>query len=374
MAKIYCPNCGSEVKLPEKSSIGIGMTISKESKGEYELPLETVRNNNMKKETKNSENKEKTNMNMNMNFDMETLAKMVAAQLKGESVVKVEQNVPKVETVAKDIRESVVKDKNPWAVNSQFHNKDICGFAFNPYMIRRFLPAQFEQLMRKYGNNVHFAITKEYSYMYSIAYTLEEVRKLAMLEKRDKIAFDERSKVFSLVQCRLIFAQYIDDVLAKIEWECELFTTRNKVGKKFNNGLKGYGWFTWGTVAEKIEKHKVVKYLEKSEELNRVIACLNDLKREISYSYKYKDLYRVMSAKPFIKVDEHTKKSPEFMDCFIKAGSYYTLKQMIMFDNVCFKGYYGRDAVRVLRNYLNTITPGYKFYAMLKAVKGIRTF
>ena len=215
MAKIYCSNCGSEVKLPEKSSIGIGVTISKESKGEYELPLETVRNNNMKKETKNSENKEKTNMN----FDMETLAKMVAAQLKGENIGTVERNAPKVETVAKDIRESVVKDKNPWAVNSQFHNKDICGFAFNPYMIRRFLPAQFEQLMRKYGNNVHFAITKEYSYMYSITYTLEEVRKLVMLQQRDQIAFDERSKVFTIIDCRNIFFYYF----TVIKWDFFIF-------------------------------------------------------------------------------------------------------------------------------------------------------
>ena len=56
MSKVYCPNCGSEVKLPEKSSIGIGMTISKETKGNFALPLETVRNNNTTEYGKENKN------------------------------------------------------------------------------------------------------------------------------------------------------------------------------------------------------------------------------------------------------------------------------------------------------------------------------
>ena len=70
MAKVYCPRCKSEVILPEKSSTVVGRTISEETPGSYALPLKNNRT------TPN--NKENKNMN---NFDIETLAKMVAAQL-----------------------------------------------------------------------------------------------------------------------------------------------------------------------------------------------------------------------------------------------------------------------------------------------------
>jgi hypothetical protein len=81
-----------------------------------------------------------------------------------------------------------------------------------------------------------------------------------------------------------------------------------------------------------------------------------------------------MSAKDLIKVPAETKKSADFMDSFIKAGAYYTLKQKLMFDDkVYFKGLNGRLAVNKLRDYLNRNVQGYVIYAMLKEVEGIRT-
>lgn len=375
MSRVFCPNCGSEVRLPEHSSIGIGMTISKESEGNFALPLETVRNNNVTENKNNTENKEnKTIMNNNMNgFDMEMLAKMVAAQLSGQNVQTqtVVQNAPKVNV--SQLNDTEVTDRNHWAENSQFYGKEICGYAYNPYMIRRFLPSQFNHLINKYNGNVHKAITVEYPYMYSIKYTLEEVRKLAMLQKRDKIAFDERRYVFTLNQCKKIFVEYINDVISHLEIESDKFARYNKVGKKYSLGVKGFGWINAGVVVEKIERHQVVKCIEMTDEFKNVFNYLNDLKEKVSRCWTYKELYRIMSAKELIKVPAEYKKSREFMDCFIKAGSYYTLKQQLMFnENLYFKGYNGRGAVIMLRDYLNKGYEGYKIYAMLKEVNGIR--
>jgi hypothetical protein len=371
MSKVICPNCGSEVRLPEKSSVGIGMTISKETDGDFALPLETVRNNNVNKN--NVEKKEINTMN-NMNgmngFDMDMLAKMVAAQLSGQNVQTVTQNIPKVDVTKLDNCET---DQNHWAENSQFYGKEICGYAYNPYMIRRFLPAQFNQLIEKYDGNVHRGITKEYAYMYSITYTLEEVRKLAMLQKRDKIAFDERKYVFTINQCKRIFEEYIDNAITHLNNEANKFARYNKVGKEYYCGIKGFGWMKTGVVAERIENHRVVKYLEMTDNFKRVFDYLIDLKEKVGRCWKYKDLYRIMSAKDLIKVPAETKKSSDFMDCFIKAGSYYTLKQQLMFDNtVYFKGNFGRVAVIELRKYLERGYEGYKIYAMLKEVNNIR--
>lgn len=375
MSRVFCPNCGSEVRLPEHSSIGIGMTISKESEGNFALPLETVRNNNATENKNNTENKEnKTMMNNNMNgFDMEMLAKMVAAQLSGQNVQSqtVVQNAPRLDV--SQLNDTEVIDRNHWAENSQFYGKEICGYAYNPYMIRRFLPSQFNQLINKYNGNVHRAITIEYPYMYSIKYTLEEVRKLAMLQKRDKIAFDERRYVFTINQCKKIFVEYINDVITHLNEEAETFARYNKVGKKYSLGVKGFGWINAGVVVEKIERHQVVKCIEMTDEFKNVFNYLNDLKEKVSRCWTYKELYRIMSAKELIKVPAEYKKSRDFMDCFIKAGSYYTLKQQLMFnENLYFKGYNGRGAVIMLRDYLNKGYEGYKIYAMLKEVNGIR--
>lgn len=46
--KLICPNCGSEVRLPEKSSLTFGMTLSKECGGTHYLELEKVNNENAK--------------------------------------------------------------------------------------------------------------------------------------------------------------------------------------------------------------------------------------------------------------------------------------------------------------------------------------
>ena len=382
MSRVYCPQCGSEVKLPEKSSIGIGLTISKETKGDYALPLETVRNNNTteygKENNNNVEKKENKTMNNNMNgmngFDMETLAKMVAAQLKGEMIQPqtVTNNISNVD-VSK-LYDCNVVDRNHWAENSKFYGKEICGYAYNPYMIRRFLPSQFNQLIEKYNGNVHKGITVEYPYMYSVKYTIEEVRKLAMLQKRDKIAFDERKHVFELRQCRNILIKYVDDVIKHLVKEYEEYVSYNKVGKEYHCGIKGFGWIKAGVVSEKIVNHKVVKYLEMSDEFKRVFDFLDNLKKKIDRCWTYKELYDTMpKTNDLIKAPEDVKKSRDFMDCFIKAGSYYTLKQQLMFNqNVSFKGYKGRPAVIMLRDYLNKGYEGYKIYAMLKEVNGIR--
>lgn len=374
MSRVYCPNCGSEVKLPETSSIGIGMTISKESRGDYTLPLETVRNNNV---NENNVEKKEINTMENMNgmngFDMETLAKMVAAQLSGQNVQTqtVVQNAPKVDVTKLNDCDT---DRNHWAVNSQFYGKEICGYAYNPYMIRRFLPAQFNQLIDKYNGNVHKGITKEYPYMYSITYTLEEVRKLAMLHKRDKIAYDERKFVFTLGKCKGIFKEYIDNAITHLNNEASAFARYNKVGKEYYCGIKGFGWIKAGVVSERIENHRVVKYLAKTNDFKKVFGYLDKLKNEIDRAWNYKDLYEIMPvAKNLIKVPAETKKSRDFMDCFIKAGSYYTLKQQLMFNNnVSFKGHSGRMAVAELRKYLERGLEGYRIYAMLKEVNGIR--
>lgn len=384
---VKCPNCGTTFVK------GDGKLVKPEidlDTGDCILVPKEIHNDNVKrinKENKtNTQKEEEKDMsnNTNMgNFDMDTLARMVAEKIvmgdisSNKSSHQLNQTIPAQKNYSEKSNTNITsgkKDKNGWAKNSQFYGKEICGYAYNPYMIRRFLPAQFLGLMEKYNNNVHKGITEEYTYMYSIEYTIEEVRKLVMLQQRDQIAFDERSKVFTIFDCRNIFADYIDEVIKNILDQIDDFVDHNRPGKEFKNGIKGYGFFSWGTVKETIINHKVVKVFNKSEDLKRVIKNLENMENFIMHTYSYKVLYETMKGMKLIKLPKETKKSRIFMDCFIKAGAYYTLKQMLMFDDtVEFKGLKGRPAVEKLRWHLNYGNEGYVFYAMLKEVMGIKT-
>ena len=67
MSKLICPNCGSEVVLPETSSLVMGMSMSKQGDDVHYLNMEKKGNNNMGiienticNGTVNNNNKEKT--------------------------------------------------------------------------------------------------------------------------------------------------------------------------------------------------------------------------------------------------------------------------------------------------------------------------
>ena len=373
MAKVICPNCKSEVILPEKSELVVGMTVSEETKGEYELPM---------KEKSREEEKENKNMsNMNgMNFDMEVLAKMVAEQLKRDvnNTVNNNANASTTDNKVDVSKYNTVRDGGKWAKGSKYYGKEICGFVFNPYMIRWHLQKQFEDLMFRYNNNVFKGISEEYSYSYSIDYTLKEVLKLAMLYKKDKLAFDERSLCFTLNDCKKIFIDYIKDVMNYLDKKENELVDYNNVGKTVYMSI-GNGWrnnFKAGVVSEKIVNHKVKKYLERSSEYETVLTELRYILKELDYIFSYNsynELYKFMRDKKYI-IPNNTKKSKTFMDCFIKSGSYYTLKQMLMFnENISFRDMKGRDAVLELRRELNRHdVKGYQIYGMLKEVKGIK--
>lgn len=395
---IKCPNCGTEFY---EGFYDIGIA-HKHPNGDCTLIPKEIHNDNIerinkenKNTTNNTEKKEEENTMTTMNrentkgnttmggnldmFTMDTLAQMVAEYIntKAETVAETHKATKENGTPIKTTITSGVEDKNGWAKTSKYYGKTIAGQAFNPYMIRFWIVRQFNELMRVYNYNVHKGIADCYDYMWSIDYVLnKEVSKLAMLEKRDKIAFEERSKVFDLGSCKQIFIEYIDNVIATLDKEIEQFNYSSNVGKTLESGIKGYGWIKWGYVKEEIYKSRfrshIVTVFEKSDELKLVYANLNNMKFRIQRCWSYKELYETMKGMKLIKVSKKTKKSKSFMDCFIKAGAYYTLKYMLLFDEtVCFKGHYGEKGVDLLRHYLNIGEPGYVIYAMLKEVKGI---
>lgn len=412
MAVVKCGKCGAELILPETSSFITGTTVSKESKGDYVLPMRDSKGRFTKKTTEyceteinnNSNTKEnETMMNannngannninggMNMNgFDMNALAAMVAQMVQtqmSQSPVtsntvteKIDNNINNV-TVEKKCYKTV-ENGGRWAKNSAWYGKEICGFIFNPYMIRWHLQKEFERLMKDYDYNVHKGISNEYPYMYSVNFTVKEIGTLAFLEKNDRIAFDERKNCFTLNQCKRIMTQYYKDVIDVLEkMERELVRT-NKVGKETYIYLKKLGKINVGIVSERIVNHKVEKYMDRNIEFEALILSLRKKIEKLNMQYgiwNYKGLYELVKDEHYIKVPAKTAKSRDFMDCFIRSGAYYTLKQTLMFKEgtvLCGTrngGLVGRDAVLELMRELKNGKDGYIIYKYLKLTKGYR--
>ena len=396
MAKVICPKCGSEVRLPEKSDLVIGKMLSKECEGTYKLDLEKegngmtyYRNENLAADTlfrgttKTQEEKAMRNQNQinatvkenTMNeINLAKLADMVAERIAAGTVGATVKEEPTGEV-----------NKGQWAKNSKFYGKVIAGNMYNPYMIRRHLPAQYRELFLRYNTNTHKAV-REMPYMYAITTLVEEIRKLAMLEKRDRIAFEERKLFFPIQDCCAILNDYFNklnefatnDLLSLYGKEF------HKVGYVVKENIKGYGYITVGTIEEKIENHKVVKYIRPDEELERFIGAINQWRNEvipytwdgIHFGYTtYEKLSRKMQGRDLIVITKQKKNHPVWIEDFRKAGAYYTLKNEIALEGAEFRGMTGRAAVNELRKELvsggrdGKGAKAYQFHAMLKEVR-----
>lgn len=392
--QIKCPNCGTEfepVKKGDESKYakcntdlnGIGYLIPKEIHNDN-IPR-NINGRFVKKETTTeygteniNTNKESKVMNNEMNFDMDKLAQMVAERMKSE-----------MKEVAKDVaKETKITSGNvdggQWAKTSKFYGKELCGFMYNPYLVRRFIPAQFMSMMNEFKGNVNKSIQCRYNYIDAMEFLREECNTLSMLQKRDPIAFEERLQFWNVDDIKHIFIKYFNDVKDYVRQRVQ-----HSRGKNFDVSRLGT---VKVTTSEVVIKHKAVyQYsFDEKEVFKRIDMLISDLMKCISY----KQISDTMAGFKFIKIPSNITRNWEynyairkgsyvykknyngfalphrFVENFKKAGAYYTLKSLIMFDDVTFEGYKGRDAIVHLRYLLNMIpnNEAYKFYAKLKDV------
>ena len=361
MSKVYCSNCGAEVVLPEKSTLGIGMTISKESKGDYVIPMKENNEADKKVNTNNGGN------NMN-NFSIEELVATVATvmgQMNGNQT-----------TLMNTATETKEKQAEYWAKNSKFYGKVMSdGHVFNPYLDRRFLPAQYLGMIKdEWNHSAWTAINRRYGYMYSIEWLLKEVDKLAFLAKVDPVAFEERKQFLLPSDIYYIASDYVEKLETEIN--SRLALQEYKVAKKGKVYLKfhGYKEIYAGNQIEIIKDHKIVTEVEKSDELMFLVLKFKEMVKQLKEvcalwrAFKNKDTYKkinqILQGIRFIELPYNTKKSNVFLDRFMAQGAFYTLRNLILFEDYRLKGRGNREAEELLR--ASICLEGYKLHAMLK--------
>ena len=189
------------------------------------------------------------------------------------------------------------------------------GYVRNTKLHRRFVMAQMFQMLnyKSYdGKETGFdAALRHYGYDYQFKMMLEEIKVLSKLEVRDAESFNERNHFFT------------KDVVVK---------TCNDYLKKLNEYIDGFKTFNCKGVPYK--KVRGVNIF--CEDLNKKI--YNPIQRQIykiNFAKSYTEMYKLLSkfVNGMMRLPYNTPKCKEWVDAYKGEGSFYTLKNMVMFHD-----------------------------------------
>ena len=349
--KLICPTCGTEMKLPEKSELVTGITLSKETGGTHILQADVIKNNNLN--TTKLNNKENKTMN-NRENRMATLnnagvdvSKFFDVTLPNGDVVKMtmENGIPVVVT------NDVASIDNDPILNQIIED----GYVRNTKLHRRWIMAQMFKALNYVSYNgkergYDACLRNNYGYMYQFSMMLEEVRVLSKLEDRDMESFNERSHFFTKDVVVATCIDYLDKL-------------KKYIGSQESKNCKGVPY-------KRVKGQNIfVEDLEK-----KVYSPIHSKIWSIERTNNYKELYRELKKfnDSMIKLPWDTKKCKVWIDAFKGSGSFYTLKNLLMYHDCVLKVskhefYCGSDAVRYVQSKLGEYKyEGWRYHAMLK--------
>lgn len=224
------------------------------------------------------------------------------------------------------------------------------GYVRNTRLYRRFVTAQMFRMLnyKSYDGREtgYHAALKRYAYKYTFDMMLEEVRVLSKLEVRDRESFEERRRFFT----RDVVVEVCRDYLDKLDKFIESKPSKNCKGIPYKR-IKGDNIFV-----EDINK-KVFAPL-RSE--------IFSINRANSYADIYEHLKRFMDK--MVKLPYDTPKSKAWVDAYKGNGSYYTAKNLIMFNNCKVDGVANRTLSMDILNdkLLEYKGEGWRMFAFMK--------
>lgn len=209
--------------------------------------------------------------------------------------------------------------------HSRFYKQTMVdGFIFNPYIHRRFLPAQFRRNLRYAGHSgIRNYVRTSYGWNYVVRFLSEECRKLAMLERRDREAFLERSRFFPLPDMKSILSKYLDVVVAALDEAVKSPHSYNSAGQKYTyyvpKDIQGIG-----NIRKDHMRPMRYRFIKACDSIN---ACRS-----------YAQLAAFLDSFDFVRLNNSLPVSSTFVNCFLESGAFYTLKHAIMFENLSLGG------------------------------------
>ena len=229
------------------------------------------------------------------------------------------------------------------------------GYVRNTKLHRRFVMAQmFQALNYKSWDGTLLGYNewvKRHSIGYAFDMMLEEIRVLGKLEERDKDTFNERAHFFT----KDVIVKTMEDYVAELMEYIETLPSKNCKGVPYKR-IKGKDIF--------------VVDLKK-----KVYAPLNEDIRRIKYAGNYNEIYKLVKnfMRKMIGLPYNTPKSKAWIDAYKGEGSFYTLKNLLMFHNcgISINGrmIYGIAAMNILNEKLTEYQgEGWRMFALMKKV------
>ena len=232
------------------------------------------------------------------------------------------------------------------------------GYVRNTKLHRRFVMAQMFQMLNYesrtgYYSGYNDCLKQCYGYDYTFKMMLEEVRVLSKLEVKDRETFVERSHFFT----KSVVVNVMSDYIEKLKKYVDELPDKNCKGVPYKR-VKGTNIFN-----DDLDKKL---YAPLKRDIYKMQAAGN-------YTLMYKVLSNFM--KNMIKLPYDTPKSKEWIDAYKGSGSFYTLKNLVMFHdcgiitephNVVVRG---ADAVAYISAKLDEYQ--YEYYRMFALMKKV---
>ncbi len=234
-----------------------------------------------------------------------------------------------------------------FAKKSQFYGKIMeDGYIFNPYIHRRWLPAQFvrgfkdcktqAEREQQYLNHGERKMKK-----YFANFLFSEMRKLAMLNDLDPDAYQERSKFFTVDICREFFEGILESILGYLS------------AKSYMNREIYLGWIGWITLqeTEDVVDGKIMVVNAPVRYETHVLEAL----QKLAYAKSYKRILDICLDNSIFYERAAFVVYPKYdlFPAFDKAGLYYTIKHFLMFENASYKGKSSSEGMDLLRSELD---------------------
>ena len=256
----------------------------------------------------------------------------------------------------------VVNDKAPDPIAEQIFAS---GYVRNTRLHRRFVLAQmFQMLNYKSYDGMDEGYTgclnRSYGYQYTFDMMLEEVRVLSKLEMSDKESFEERSHFFT----KEVIVEVACDYIEKLKAYVDSLPEKKCKGVPYKR-IKGQDIFVVD-LDKKLYRPLMSKILY------------------LRYATNYNSLYKVLDSfmNSMIKLPFETRKSKAWVDAFKGNGSFYCMKNLLMYHNCYVETengikLYGVKAINFINNKLDEYqNEGWRMFALMKKVindNGINT-
>lgn len=247
-----------------------------------------------------------------------------------------------------------VYERKNFAENSAFYGQLMeDGYVFNPYIHRRWLPVQY--------NNLKDKISLEYlkgnlkiDYIYNLV--VEEIKKLYTLSKYDVDAYNERKEFFTIDICKEFLLSFCAGFRKSLNvysrgvytsGEFLYFSLPESMIRERKVVLKqGHGGEVYEAVEDNIYTARLIlQDMEQYEKRIRNSDTYAELKFAIQKSIFGKNKLRACTYATTIIPDS-------FYEAFWKSGAYYSIKHKIMFEHKELDGKTGASAYQELRNLL----------------------